>query len=281
MATKDKVFFVESPVAEALAWALRKTSYRQGNPGVVNTGSGCVSASLDHDGRLTYHRTGNPGASYSRTRGCWILHNTAWWAYGGAHNVVKLAASRLAKKVPEVAKPTGDLTLVGHTLTIVGEEGPDGFESLVWDAAAESYSAWQQERRPAPIPVDFFADDCDVCGRTWKGNYDVYVRSDHSRGHNNRRGVCRSCWEKLGLEPLQPDLTWRVGICAKCGAVPGELKVWVSAVYGREACQNCYKYLKDRSHWCICPKCDDGNTACPLVEELEVVHLCTKCGHKW
>lgn len=75
----------------------------------------------------------------------WVLHNTAWWCYGGARSVVRRAAKILELTAPNSVKPAGELTLVGHTLAVVSDsEGPSPAEAAIWDVAGASFDAWKE-----------------------------------------------------------------------------------------------------------------------------------------
>lgn len=139
----------ESAATRALAQAL----WASGSRGKVFTGSGSCAAHV--------HKSHN----------AWVLHNTAWWGYGGAHNVVRDAAEMLAREAPEFGKPEGELTLVGHTLTCVSDEDDDDYhdpsptEAAIWDVAGASHEAWREfqatrriekEAQEAGLPVAVF-----------------------------------------------------------------------------------------------------------------------------
>lgn len=136
---KSKIFGVEGPEAEALAWALRTISFAQGLGGTeVKT------------------RGGTSGATCRA--GVWLLHNSAWWHWGGAKAVVCKAARRLANKSNE-----NKLVLAGGRIISSEEEIP--FAADVWGVASTSHSAWvtmrdqkrlRQRARAAGVPLAVF-----------------------------------------------------------------------------------------------------------------------------
>lgn len=89
----------------AASCALAKALWSFGLHGKVFTG--CASCAAD----------------YRKTHGVWALHNTAWWSYGGAHNVVRAAADILSAEV--------------------GCSGADA-NAAVWEVAITSHNAWRQ-----------------------------------------------------------------------------------------------------------------------------------------
>jgi hypothetical protein len=199
------------------------------------------------------------------SKGHWVVHNTGW-TFNTPRSLKRHAATLLHKwsKVPMSACYTAVEIAIGSCY----EE---------WQLAVMDYYG------PRPINDGEFIGgrSCDLCGRAWyqDGTKEIYVRTDHSAGFNNRRQVCQECWEKEGLEEKQPDLTWHEGACSKCGAASGDHKTWVvSNLFGdKDVCHNC---CEEMDWWKICPKCNSGkNTARPIVgEDLVLTHKCQVCG---
>ena len=98
-------------------------------------------------------RSGTSGATFKQGIGSWILHNSAWWDWGGAHRVVARAAQILAKESPGLGKEVGSLTVAGQVITCVEHDhndhswqDPSAEEALVWDVVSSSRNAWLSQK---------------------------------------------------------------------------------------------------------------------------------------
>lgn len=268
-----------------------------GVPGVVGTALAHAFASSDRTGMQFRYR--------EPAKGCWVVHNTGW-TFNSPRGLKHYAADLLHRwsKAPMSACFTAVEIGIGNCYSewqfaVMDHFGPrpiDGGEFHAgdcdicgrrwWHDRVNSHWAYQCEEHECPSRhLEEMAPGGRWHPETIQGE-EVWVRTDYSSGWNGRRSACKECWKKEELEDLQPDLTWHEGTCAKCGATSGEHKAWVvSNLFGdKDVCQNCYESFR-HLYWCICPVCSERgvskNSARPFVEDLEVVHECATCGHKF
>ena len=72
----------------------------------------------------------------------WVLHNTAWWTFGGAEKIVTRAADILLQEGWQSVQRLNRVTEAGDEIS--DPDSPLSPIASVWNIATESYGAWQR-----------------------------------------------------------------------------------------------------------------------------------------
>lgn len=92
--------------------------------------------------------SGTTGAYLHPKHKEWVLCNSAWWDWGGAHYFVRQAAARLRRAGVVYPRKRG-LVLIGHVLDVA--EGQDPNVIAVWAVAEASRQAWLDHKKAKKV----------------------------------------------------------------------------------------------------------------------------------